>query len=592
MPAALALAGSLTVPWGLAVTALAACAAAAPLAAQGRGGDAQSRALMEAALLESRGDLEGAEAALRQALEIEPTSTGALFALERVLRAKGEVGELRPLVDAFLARAPDVEVRALWLQLLAESDSTEKMVSEAEAWLTSDRRADVYSAVGGVYQRTLGPARALEVLRRGQEIFGRNTLALQTGDGLAAAGDVTGAADEWARAIPGDGSGMDVLRSRLPALGARRAEAARRLVGTLGDSEVPERRRATLRLALEEGLEEEALDLADRHAGALRGRARTTFLNEIGIQAREVGMAAVAAWAYGALGEQSASPEERRQFDARIAEISLEAGDTLAALDAQRRVVASFTTRSDEWRGALAETIKLEAAAEPDRVEVSWASFRADFPSAPELDDVAAAVALQMHARGDLEGATRALEGIEGPRSTLERAYLLLGAGDLDGGRAMLLRAVGGLSPAAATPVIQFASLLGRLSEAGKRALAEAGVRTHQGRAREAAEQLAAAASAGAPTDAPPLLAEAARMAESGGEDAAASTIRRRLVAEHPDAPEVAEATLALAREAGSGGIEREEAIRMLEDLITRRPDAAVVPEARLELQRLRSRGS
>ncbi|HUG37729.1 MAG TPA: hypothetical protein VML54_12300, partial [Candidatus Limnocylindrales bacterium] len=96
----------------------------------------------------------------------------------------------------------------------------------------------------------------------------------------------------------------------------------------------------------------------------------------------------------------------------------------------------------------------------------------------------------------------------------------------------------------------------------------------------------------GARADAAPLLAEAARLAERGGEHTLAAEIRRRLVVEHAQAPEVAEATLALARHASRTGTGEEEAIRLLEELITSRPTAAVVPEARLELQRLRNRGS
>ena len=561
--------------------------------AQSRVGDPQGRALMEAATLESRGDLEGAEAALRHALELEPTAAGVLFALERVLRAKGETHELRPLVTAFLAHTSDVEVRALALRLMAEADSTQAMVTEAERWISSEPSEVVFSSVASVYQQALGPERALEVLRRGRTRLGGDVLALQTGDVLVAAGDVEGAADEWARAVASDGSGMEAVRSRIDRLrGEERTSSARRFVEVLGDSAIPERRRATLLFALDLGLEEEALELAERHGGALGGRARMTFLNEVGILARESGLAAVASWAYAELAEESASPEQRRQFDQRIVEIALEAGDTVRALDAQRRVVASYPDRSDEWRAALAETIKIEATAEPARTTESWASFRTEFPNAPETDAVAAAIAVSMQARGDVEGASAVLDGVEGPRSSVERAYLALGAGDLESGRALLLRAVGGLPPREATPLIQFASLLGRLSEPGKRVLASAGVTAHRGRPAEAAESLAEAAGTLAATDGAPLLAEAARLAERDGAVNAAADVRRRLVDEHPDAPEVAEATLALARhEAGAGG-DRDEAIRLLEDLITRRPNAAVVPEARLELQRLRNRGS
>jgi tetratricopeptide (TPR) repeat protein len=547
---------------------------------------------MDAATFESRGDLDGAETALRSALELDPTSAGVLFALERVLRAKGEAHELRPLVSAFLAHTSDVEVQALELQLLVEADSTQAMIAEAERWLSSDPSEAVFSAVAGVYQRALGPERALEVLRRGRTRLGGDALAFQMGDVLLAAGEIEGAVDEWARAVAGDGSGMEAVRSRLDRLGSERTDAARRFVRVLGESAIPERRRATLRLALETGLEEEALELAERQADAIGGRARTTFLNEIGILAREAGMAAVASWAYAELAEASSSPEQRRQFDERIVEIALEAGDTVRALDAQRRVIASLPSRSDEWRSALAESIELEATAEPGRVAESWASFRTDFPNAPELDGVAAAIALSMQARGDAQGAAAVLDGVEGPRSSLERAYLALDAGDLESGRALLLRAVGGLPPREATPIIQFASLLGRLSEPGKAALAAAGVTAHRGRPADAAASLAEAAGALGGTDGAPLLAEAARLAERGAAGEQAADIRRRLLDEHPDAAEVAEATLALARHEAAAGGGSEEAIRLLEDLITRRPTAAVVPEARLELQRLRSRGS
>ena len=94
--------------------------AAPPLGAQvGRGGDPRSQLQLEAATLESRGDLEGAESSLRRLLELEPTASGTIFALERVLTAKNERSELRPLVQAFLAQSPSVEVMALFQELSA-----------------------------------------------------------------------------------------------------------------------------------------------------------------------------------------------------------------------------------------------------------------------------------------------------------------------------------------------------------------------------------------------------------------------------------------------------------------------------------------
>jgi hypothetical protein len=154
------------------------------------------------------------------------------------------------------------------------------------------------------------------------------------------------------------------------------------------------------------------------------------------------------------------------------------------------------------------------------------------------------------------------------------------------------MAAVPGLPPSEATEVIQLAGLLGRVSPPGAQALAKAGVQEHLGRGGAAALALADDAFGLPAPDQPMVLAEAARMADRSASGEAAAAIRRRLVEEHPDAPEVGEATLALARHLARERGSSEEAVRMLEDLITRQPNAAVVPEARLELERLRSRGS
>jgi hypothetical protein len=184
------------------------------------------------------------------------------------------------------------------------------------------------------------------------------------------------------------------------------------------------------------------------------------------------------------------------------------------------------------------------------------------------------------------------LDGLEGPRSTIERAYLLLAGGEVGAGQGALMAAVPGLPPSEATEVIQLAGLLGRVSPRGAQALAAAGVQEHLGRGGAAALTLADEAFGLPGPDQPMVLAEAARMADRSASGEAAAAIRRRLVEEHPDAPEVGEATLALARHLARERGSSEAAVRILEDLITRQPNAAVVPEARLELERLRSRGS
>ena len=171
----------------------------------------------------------------------------------------------------------------------------------------------------------------------------------------------------------------------------------------------------------------------------------------------------------------------------------------------------------------------------------------------------------------------------------MQRGYLLLDSGELEEGRRALLLAVSGLEPSVATEVIQFASLLGRLSPDGAGVLSRAGVLAHGGRGAAGAALIAEAVVELPEEDRAPLLAEAARMANRGALAEEAAGLYRRILQEHPDAPEAAEAALSLARYRAAQPDGREEAIRILEDLVTRRPDAAVAPDARRELAKLRS---
>ena len=551
----------------------------------------ESRLLREAAARESRGDFDGAEDVLLRLLEANPLSTGGLFALERVLRAKGSTAELLPAVDAFLERDPGSSgVRYLKLRVLVEVDSLDALETEAEAWFRLDPGSVVpYREVSRVYQRAFGADRALEVLREGRRALGdEHALAMEMGD-LLAADDPDAAVREWGRAVGADGAQSNAVARRISELEEDVEEAARDVVRSLGDSDLFPRRRAGAEIALSVGLEDEALELAQAVVAELEGRARASFLTDVARRAREGDLPAVAAWAYRELGSNANTAAERRQFDLRMVEVSLAAGDTLAALEAQQRLVSSYTPGSADRRRAMAEAIRMESGiAGPERLHELLEAFREAFPQAPELDAMAATVAAGLLGRGDPEGAAAVLEGIDGPRSAMERAYLLLDAGDVEQGRHALLMAVTGLPPATATEIIQFAGLLGRLSPEGAAALAAAGVLAHRGAGAQAATAVAEQVEALPETEAPSLLAEAARMAERGGAGQQAADLRRRLLEAYPQAPEVGEASLALALYTARRPGGREGAIRILESLIAARPNAAVVPAARRELERLR----
>ncbi|MDH3206228.1 MAG: hypothetical protein OEO79_06425 [Gemmatimonadota bacterium] len=567
---------------------------AGPLSAQGRFGPEETLLLREAAVLESAGDLDGAEVSLRRLLEVDPTSTGALYALERVLRIKGELVTLIPEVNRFLVRRDDSGIRSLKLQLLVESDSVDAMMLEGARWIEEAPRSEItYTEVARAYDAAFGPDRALEVLTGGRATLGGNALALPIGDYLAAKGDTDGAVDEWATTVGPDAASLQTVRRRVEGLPEGETEAARRLVSTLASSDGPTRRDAATRLAIGLRLGPEALDLARRQAATLSGEARTDYLEEVSVAATASGVGEVASWAYGELGQTRADPDERRLLEQRRAEAALVAGDTSAALGSFERVVLSMPAGAAERRLIEGRAIRISAVAfEMDRLSAFWTRFRETYPGAPEIDALAATTASALVAWGDVAGAVGVLDGIVGPRSSVERAYLLLAAGDIEAGRGALTEAFGGLPPSEATEVIQLVGLLGRVSGAGGQALAAASVQAHLGRGDVAARVLADEAFGLPDGDRPVLLAEAARMADRAGDAASGADIRRRLLVEYPDAPEVGEASLALARYRASVDRDSAEAIRILEDLITRQPSAAVVPEARLELERLRARRS
>jgi tetratricopeptide (TPR) repeat protein len=555
----------------------------------------ESRLLREAASRESTGDFDGAQRVLLRLLEVSPGSSGGLFALERVLRAKGDTPALLPVVDAFLARDPNASgVRHLKLRVLLEVDSLQAVEAEAERWFRAQPTSETaYREVSRIFERAFGPERALAVLERGRSALGRpGVFALETGDVLAAMGRRDAAVQEWAVAVGDDGAQAAAVGRRVAGLPDDPKVPGRALVDILGRSTEPGRRRAAVQIAVDLGLPAEALSLSRRAVEGLDDRLRSAFLADVARRAREADMGELASWAYGELGQNAASPAERRQFDQRLVELSLAAGDTVAALEAQHRLVASYTEGSADHRRASAQEVRLQSGTlPPEALLRSLQTFEDAFPEAPELDEIAAHVAGALIARGEMGAAEAVLIGLDGPRSSLQRGYLLLDAGRAQEARQSFLLSLPGLEPSEATEVIQFVALLGRLSPEGGAILARAAAIAHQGRGGEAADSVVTALAGLPPEEHPPLLAEAARLADQAGATEKGASLRVVLLRDYPDSREWAEASLTLARFHAAEPEGREKALRLLEDLVVRSPNAAVVPDARRELERLRRAG-
>lgn len=585
----------------LAVAALLVAAGPVQLAAQaGSRGEQEGRLLRTVAVLESRGELEEAAGLLEAHLRRAPDATGALFALERIRRSQGRLTEVLPAVDAYLEVEPAAGgIRYLELRILVELDSLRAVETAAEEWIAAaSDDPEPYREVARIYTRSLGSERALEVLRRGAEaVADPADLALQTGDLLLALGRVEDGGRAWARAVAPDGGGSAAVLRRVERLREGRIRVAEALLEALTDGDPsPHRLRTGALVALEAGLEERALETARDAVEGLDDASARGFLLELasrGVPAR--GEASrVTVWAYRTLRDRTGDPEEALALDRRIADAALAAGDTAAAVTARRRVATALPRGSAERRAALAAVIRLRGVGglgeDPDELEALLATFREEYPDAPETDELAATLARSLLAGGDRDGALRALEGTEGPRSALERAYLHLEEGEVDEGRGALLQAIPGLPPARATGLVELAGLLRRVGSGAAELAGRAAALAHRGRPGEGAGLLRGLDGV-APEDRAPLLALGARLSEEAGDGEEAASLRERIVTGHPDAPEWPEAALALARHlAGTPG-RREEAVQILEGLILERPDSAVVPAARRELERLRSRG-
>jgi hypothetical protein len=227
-------------------------------------------------------------------------------------------------------------------------------------------------------------------------------------------------------------------------------------------------------------------------------------------------------------------------------------------------------------------------SSKPEELEESLFKFRQEFRDAEETDELAAALSLAFHRADDLDAAERVIVDVMGPRSALERAYLTLARGDMELASAAFVEAAGGLLPVRATDAIQLASLLGRVSEASRKAVAAAAIAAHKGADRPAALELERAAATLPEADRAAVLAHAARLAESAQAPEDAARMRGALVSGYPNAVETAEAALLLARWHALRPAGVPTAVRLLEELILRSPASAVIPDARRELARLR----
>lgn len=552
----------------------------------------EDRLLREARVLEAQGDQRAAEERLRRVLEQNPGHAAALITLDRILANQGRRGEMLPLIREHLeARPRSPAVRSLQLRILTMTGSAGRFEEAVEEWIEQNPRSlEAYQEAVDSYQVLFGPERALAFIREARERTGWDSaLALEAGDALARLGRSEEAVSEWARAMEDRASLTSVIQ-RIRDLPGDAREPIEGFVGSLEEKDAsPDQLRVAARLALDAELEESAVRLASRALEEMDERAIRSFLVQFASRAEGAGAGDAALWAYTQLRDRSSLERERRSLDNRIADLALAAGDTAEALAAWERVNNSLPEGSVERRRSVAATVEVEIRMLPPEAAAERVdAFREKYPDAPELDGLTARVVERLIEAGDRERASEVLEGVEGPMSSLERAYLHLGEGRIQEAIPELQAATRSLAPADATEVLQLVTFL---QGAGDRAAALGGrmaALVHGDRVDRAVTELREGADRVSLDDRPGLLALGARLVESRGRDADAAELRARLVERFPEAAETPEAQLRLARYRASQG-RREEARTLLEDLILNRPESAVVPEARRELQRVRA---
>ncbi len=548
--------------------------------------------IREASSHEGRGNLEEAERVLRIVLSANPTSDVGLLAAERVFREQGTLEEILPLVDSYLEIDSSGSVaRNLALMVYQDLGDLDKLKKSAEDWLIADgNRAEPYRKISEIFLESYGEEEALEILERGERLLKEpSQFALTIGDLLMELGRYDSAAIAWAKGIGNDGSQTSAVIRRVVAIGGKEQGSIELLLEELvKEPTTTARVRAATRIALEAGLVIEALDYAEVALRGLEGQTRRGFLTVLAREAEEVkGGARASLWAYEAMRDQALDATEIKALNYRIVSTALEAGDTLRALEAQYAVADALPEGNSERRRALAEGLRMGVMKGTAERLGALKEFTAEFPDALEVDELSVLLAITLDLEGQEAVAKSLLEGVEGPRSDLERGYIHLVNDEIDMAESSLMAALSGLPPHQATEILSLLNIMGRLQGTDLAIVVRAAVLKHRGLLTESLSILELGLRDAGQFGKPTLLSFSAYIAQEAGMNDRAAEFRADIVKDYSESYEFPAAALELARYKGASENGRAEAIVILENLIISRPNSALAPLARRELQLL-----
>lgn len=558
--------------------------------------DDELAALRAAMELERRGDLAGADSALRAILDGSPQSLSALISLERILAVEGRTEQLLPYVDRLIEQDEDSpighQMRVRANSMLDRIDGIERA---ADAWVRAAPDVETpYREIARVWRQRGDYERALAVLQKGRERVRReDALALELGDLYADLGDGERAVREWERAIAEDGQGFLLVQRRLAQMPDGGAAVVRALIASLlAPPSSDARRRAATEVAIDAGLATEALRIARDVSAALPVDARRLYLLEVARRADGGALPTLAYWAYGTLLELQPPEEQLLALRTRVAELALVVGDTARAVAQYEALEGELAAHSPERRQSLVVRIELAArSGDADGAAGQLAAFRVEYPEAPETDRLLGMVGGVLLDAGRVDEAEQLVAAARGPHAGMTRGRVLLIRGDVQRGRNELLNAAPALSGAQATEAIALATLLGRLSPAGGTVVARALALLTGGETGAAVELVLAEARTLPAPERAALLDFAAATAQRSRLPALAEQAWREIIDELPAAQEAPAALLGLARALAGRPDGGAEAQVLVERLIVEYPRSALTPQARQMLEHLGSRG-
>ena len=196
----------------------------------------ENRMLRVASTHEARGEFAEAEATLRDLLKLQPRSSSAILALERVLRADDRIADLLPVLDTRLADQPAANhVWALKLKVLVETGREDELEKTVRRWIRAVPDApDPYRDGARALREALGPGQAAEVIEEGLAALGDSPrMLVELGDALIASERLDEGAAAWARALRLDRDRDADIQARLEELGEEATPVSASIVAAM-----------------------------------------------------------------------------------------------------------------------------------------------------------------------------------------------------------------------------------------------------------------------------------------------------------------------------------------------------------------------